>query len=92
MHITQSIADLLPTKFNDRTMAEHAAREIIAKEGSGVLWILDGFDELPEHIQRKSLISKLITPKHQENTLSKTAVIVTSRPISSADLCPVVSS
>ena len=90
VHSARSIADLLPT--NDRTMAEHAAREIIASEGSGVLWILDGFDELPEHIQRKSLISNLIKPKHQENTLSKTAVIVTSRPISSANLCPVVSS
>ena len=90
VHSARSIADLLPT--NDRTMAEHAAREIIANEGSGVLWILDGFDELPEHIQRKSLISNLIKPKHQENALSKTAVIVTSRPISSADLCPIVSS
>ena len=90
VHSARSIADLLPT--NDRTMAEQAAREIIANEGSGVLWILDGFDELPEHVQRKSLISNLIKPKHQENTLSKTAVIVTSRPISSADLCPVVSS
>ena len=50
VHSARSIADLLPT--NDRTMAEHAAREIIANEGSGVLWILDGFDELPEHIQR----------------------------------------
>ena len=90
VHSARSIADLLPT--NDRTMAEHAAREIIASEGSGILWIMDGFDELPEHIQRKSLISNLIKPKHQENTLSKTAVIVTSRPISSANLCPVVSS
>ena len=87
----QSIAELLPTK--DVAMAERAAREIIANEGSGVLWILDGFDELPSHLQNESVISTLIKPKlHQENPLSKTAVIITSRPISSGDLCPLVSS
>ena len=86
-----SIADLLPTK--DYAMAEQAAREIIANEGSGVLWILDGFDELPSHLQDNSIVSTLIKPNlYQENPLSKTAVIVTSRPISSGDLCPVVSS
>ena len=87
----QTIAELLPTK--DVAMAECAAREIIANEGSGVLWILDGFDELPTHLQNESVISTLIKPKlHQENPLSKTAVIITSRPISSGDLCPLVSS
>ena len=87
----QTISELLPTK--DVAMADRAAREIIANEGSGVLWILDGFDELPSHLQNDSIISTLIKPKlHQENPLSKTAVIITSRPISSGDLCPLVSS
>ena len=87
----QSIADLLPSK--DHAMAERAAQEIIAIEGSGVLWILDGWDELPPHLQKESIINALIRPTlHQENPLSKTAVIVTSRPVSSGDLCPVVSS
>ena len=86
-----TIAELLPTK--DHTMAEQAGREIIANEGSGVLWILDGYDELPSHLQDNSIVSTLIKPRlHQENPLSKTAVIVTSRPISSVDLCPVISS
>ena len=87
----RSIADLLPNK--DRAMAEQAAEQITATEGRGVLWILDGWDELPSHLQNDSIISTLITPKlNQENLLSKTAVIVTSRPISSGDLCPMVSS
>ena len=90
---TKSIADLLPTKNINHTMAEQAAREIIANEGSGVLWIQDGFDELPSHLQKDSIISTLIRPNlYQENPLSKIAVMVTSRPISSGDLCPVVSS
>ena len=87
----QSFAELLLTK--DVAMAEHAAREIIANDGCGVLWILDGYDELPSHLQDNSFISKLIKPKlYQQNPLSKTAVIVTSRPISSGVLCPLVSS
>ena len=87
----QSIADLLPCE--DRAMAERASMEIKAVKGSGVLWILDGWDELPPHLQTESIISALIRPTlHQENPLSKTAVIVTSRPVSSGDLCPVVSS
>ena len=74
-------------------MAEQAATEIMALKGSRVLWILDGWDELPSHLQNDSIISTLIKPKlHQENLLSKTVVIITSRPISSGDLCPLVSS
>ena len=86
----QSIADLLPCE--DRAMAERAATEIMAINGSGVLWILDGWDELPYKLQNDSIISCLIAPKLNQNPLSKTAVIVTSRPISSGNLCPFVSS
>ena len=86
----QSFVDLLPAE--NRETAEQAAAEIMAVKGSGILWILDGWDELPSHLLKESIFSKLINPKHQENPLSKTAVIVTSRPISSGDLCPVVSS
>ena len=87
----QSITNLLPCE--DHAMAERAATEIMALKGSRVLWILDGWDELPSHVQNDSIISTLIKPRlHQENSLSKTAVIVTYRPISSDDLCPLVSS
>ena len=87
----QSIAGLLPCE--NHSIAEEVAAEIMAIKGSGILWILDGFDELPSNLQKDSIISTLIRPNlYQENPLSKTAVIVTSRPISSGDLCPVVSS
>ena len=87
----QSITDLLPCE--SRSIAEEVAAEIMAVKGSGILWILDGFDELPSHLQKDSIISTLIRPKfYQKNPLPKTAVIVTSRPISSGDLCTVVSS
>ena len=87
----QSIADLLPSR--DRAMAEQATEGIIANEGSGVLWILDGWDEFPSHLQKESIISALVRPTlHQKNPLSKATVIVTSRPISSGELCNLVSS
>ena len=86
----ESFVDLLPAENHET--AEQAAAEIMAVKGRGILWILDGWDELPSHLLKESIFSKLINPKRQENPLSKTAVIVTSRPISSGDLCPVVSS
>ena len=66
----KSITDLLPCE--SRSMAEQAATEIMAVKGSGVLWILDGFDELPSHPQDYSIINALIKPNlYQENQLSK---------------------
>ena len=78
----QTIADLLPVKN-----AEEIAAELIATNGRGVLWVVDGWDELPRHLQQESIFRKLI-----KRMLSECSVIVTSRPISSGDLHPVVSS
>ena len=78
----QTIADLLPVEN-----AEEIAAELIATNGRGVLWILDGWDELPPQLQQDSIFHKLI-----KRMLSECSVIVTSRPISSGDLHPVVSS
>ena len=86
----KSIADLLPCE--DRAMAKQAASDIMSVKGSSVLWILDGWDELPSHLQKESIISALVRPTLHQNPLSKTTVIVTSRPISSGELCPLVSS
>ena len=79
----QSIADLLPSR--DTAMAEEMAAEIAAKDGKGVLWILDGWDELPTKLQQQSIFRHLITPPTKSPT-RKSAVIITSRPISSANL------
>ena len=78
----QTIADLFPVEN-----AEEIAAELTATNGRGVLWILDGWDELPPHLQQDSLFRKLI-----KRMLRECSVIVTSRPISSGDLHPVVSS
>ena len=78
----QTIADLLPVEN-----AQELATELTATNGRGVLWVLDGWDELPPHLQQYSIFRELIERMHSE-----CSVIVTSRPISSGDLHPVVSS
>ena len=90
----QSISDLLPCQ--DVEIAKELAAELEATKGRGVLWILDGWDELPPHLQEDSIFRKLLPPKstsqHEERLLADSSVIVTCRPISAGDLHPVVSS
>ena len=83
------ITDLLPCR--NREMAEEVARAITASDGRGVLWVLDGFDELPSNLREKSFLKDVIIPP-AESPISLSSVIVTSRPISSGDLCESVSS
>ena len=87
----KTVADLLPCV--DKAMANEAETAIKAQYGAGVLWILDGWDELPSDLPSDSIINKLIQPRmFQESPLVKSSVIITSRPSSSAELHPLVSS
>ena len=115
----QTIADLLPAEN-----AQEIAAELIATNGSGLLWVFDGWDELPPHLQQDSIFRKLLPAKpsaeklaelkqdrvysedvgsgynkpelpnqyYKDRLLGESSVVVTSRPISSGDLHPVVSS
>ena len=97
-----TIPDLLPVE--NVAVAQVLATELIATNGRGVLWILDGWDELPTHLQRYSIFRYLISESLEQNArfmlpeseklrlLNECSVIVTSRPISSGDLHPLVSS
>ena len=110
----QSISDLLP--YQDVAVARKLAAELEATKGRGVLWILDGWDELPPQLRQDSIFCQLMPPKpsnkHQTlvpqtkesqspiiqtehyslGMLCESSFIITSRPISSGDLHPVVSS
>ena len=122
----QTIADLLPVE--NVAVAQELATELIATNGRGVLWVLDGWDELPTHLQQDSIFRKLLPPKPNQEKLeeikgnpfyaesgyklnmkelwevylqnnpqinrllNECSVVVTSRPISSGDLHPLVSS
>ena len=85
----RSIADLIP--YRDKETAQQVAKAITNTDGRGILWILDGWDELPSQLRKKSLLRDMITPSHY-SPITQSSVIITSRPVSSGDLHPVVSS
>ena len=57
-------------------------QDVLESQGKGILFILDGFDEFPKNLQRKSFILNLI----QGFVLPASTVLVTSRPSSTAQL------
>ena len=62
-----SIIDLLPSR-NTR-MAEKALEEITNIDGQGVLWVLDGWDEVSGFLPHNHIIRKLIQPELYEKVL-----------------------
>ena len=76
----QTVADLF--YHVDSDLQQSVAKEVISTEGKGVLFILDGFDELPSGLKRDGLLIDLIIGR----TLPKSTVIVTSRPSATAEL------
>ena len=85
----QSIANLIPCP--DIESARKVADEIKANFGKGVLWVLDGWDELPSHLREESLLRDMIIPP-RHSPITQSSVVVTSRPISSGELSELVSS
>ena len=75
-----NVVDILPKR--DDTMGQNAEKEIMSCDGEGVLFIFDGWDELPEKAPGHSLIKDILDCKK----LHKSSTIITSRPISSMNL------
>ena len=50
----KSIADLLPCR-NDE-MAHQVASAITASDGRGILWVMDGWDDLPARLRHESFL------------------------------------
>ena len=44
----------------DRDLQQSVIKEVMANDGKGILFILDGFDELPVHLRRYGFLTKLI--------------------------------
>ena len=85
------IADLLPGR--DDEMRQQAAKDITANDGRGVLFILDGWDELPLDLCKNSIFHSIIQSQlSQRNPLLMSTVIITSQPIASGELYPIISS
>ena len=56
--------------------------EVSDSHGRGILFILDGFDELPKDLQKEGILVKLIAG----TILPQSTILVTSRPSATADL------
>ncbi len=85
----ESIADLLPRKSKKDQVPQKVLDELEAKDGEGVLFVLDGWDELPRDLPRDSPLRQLTEPDFY---LEQSAVIVTSRPEASTKLHDLASS
>ena len=76
----ESVSDLLYSyKKDDKQTLEN---KVSNNEGSKILFILDGFDELPKNLQQEGFLFDLIGGRE----LPKSTVLVTSRPSATADL------
>ena len=82
----KSLMDLLP--YQDKTMAQDVEKLIRDNNGNGVLLVLDGWDEIPQSAPGHALILSLI----DRTQLHESSIIITSRPTSSANLHPLISS
>ena len=78
IHKAKEIKEILPRVG----MEEEIAKEIDCSNGRGVLFILDGWDELPEDVPGHDTIYNIISGE----TLPECDAVITSRPTSSASL------
>ena len=87
----KSVEDILPAE--SRSQAERVVTEFKACRGQDVLFVMDGWDELPVDLHTDSIFYQLIASPENLN-LHHSTVIVTSRPVASGDLyrCRTISS
>ena len=73
----QNISDLSSLFYAyQRTNKMSLVDEVQNNQGKGVLFVLDGFDELPKSLQSEGVLVDLV----QKSILPKSTVLVTSRP------------
>ena len=78
VHEVQSVKDILELFAFENTPELNAY--IKKRRGKNVAFLLDGFDEYPVALQRKSFITDLIKCENDGKLFLNSAVIVTSRP------------
>ena len=76
----QSIASV--SQLFESEDKEALAKEVSDSQGRGILFILDGFDELPKQLQQKGFLLNLIKGR----VLPESTVLVTSRPSATGEL------
>ena len=79
-----TLADILPARSFNK-MSQTFASQIQGCDGQNVLFIFDGWDEFPSHLQKESIVSTVIRQPHKLSLHQRT-VLITSRPVSSGNL------
>ena len=77
-----NLEDLIFTSVGDPGTVQEVADSITAHQGQEVLFVFDGFDELSEEMQEKSLVRDIING----HILPQSSFVVTTRPISAESL------
>ena len=88
----KSLTDVLSITCENPEDAQKVSSKMKACHGRGIIFLLDGWDELPkEQHKNEKLFFRTLIEKPEMVSLDKAAVIVTSRPVSSGDLRKFVS-
>jgi len=83
----KSVTDVLSHIFENQRDAQKISSKIEACHGRGILFLLDGWDELPrKERKRDDFFFRTLIEKPHKHSLDEAAIIVTSRPVSSGDL------
>lgn len=75
LHEAKNVVDLLITIEDDDEFKQTVLKEIRDTDGDRVCLILEGFDELPQELQKKSIFTKI------SELLPRAMIIYTSRPV-----------
>ena len=81
-----AIEDMVLTSVGDKEEAADIAQYVHDCQGDGVVFILDGFDELPEEMRQSSIVQDIL----EGHLAPKASFLITSRPISAQSLYPLV--
>lgn len=72
------LADLIP--HPDQEQKKAIAQAISARDGEGVCFWFDGWDEMPQGVQKESFIASFVQGDTPGSSLPKSTTVVTTRP------------
>ena len=81
-----AIEDMILTSVADKNVAADIAQYVHKYQGDGVVFILDGYDEMSEEMRQSSIVRDIL----KGHLAPKASFLITSRPISAQSLYPLV--
>ena len=81
----EDILQLFQGTMGETTSCEELSKAIYNNQGKDVLFILDGFDELPPHLRQSDFLVNLLSYNH-DSPLRECDVVLTSRSIVTSEI------